>query len=93
MAFRRLSRWNSASEIEKIVRGELPIGSSPERVDQYLSYSGVEHSFDNASMTIYAIIRGIRGSFLASKSGSMKFHFGRNRRLDGVSFDTGYTFL
>lgn len=68
------------------VRAELaattpPGTSTVETVDQYLSSKKIEHSFNERSRTMYAIIRNVSWHLLTTTDIQLVFRFDSDRRL------------
>jgi hypothetical protein len=49
-------------DLEKEVRRALPVGSSLEIVEAYVTKLGMKSSYDSRSKTVFAIVRDIKGS-------------------------------
>lgn len=72
----------TVSEVEDLIRSNLPVGSDRVRVIQVLSDRGIETSGLQArSGTVYAIIRDTAGEPATRSSITMEFFFDEGGRL------------
>jgi hypothetical protein len=84
----------NAEALEREVRTALPVGSSLATVQDYLTKSGLEFSFESRSRTVFAIARKLQGSTsLTSKSLAFKFHFDDGLSLKSIDGQVQYTGL
>ncbi len=82
----------SAGFVENDIRSGLKIGSSPSEVDQFLSARKIEHSFDQDSKIVYAIVRQLRGTTLIARQNlALKFRFDESLRLTSIETNLEYT--
>jgi hypothetical protein len=85
------SRVN-AEDLEREVRTGLPTGSSLAVVDEFLAKRGIDHSFDESSKTVYAIVKKLKGgSVFAVKSLTFKLHFDDSLKLKAIDAKVVYT--
>jgi len=71
--------------VEHSIRSELPMGSPLAVVENSLRRREMKFSFEASSHSVYAIVRGVRGSsFLIEKSVLYTFHFDDGLRLRSI---------
>lgn len=80
------------AQIELAVRHAVPMGSDVSAAKAYLDKNDVEYSDVERERQIYAIIRDIKGgSFLVSKSASIRLRYDSQGRVTGVDIFPSFT--
>ncbi len=78
--------------VEHSLRSELPMGSPLAVVEDSLRRRKMEFSFEASSHSVYAIVRGVRGSsFLIERSVLYTFHFDEELKLRSIDLKTELT--
>ncbi len=73
------------------IRSDLPLGSSVERVDAYLTHRDIEHSYFRRSHQMTALIHNVRRDALVQSDLTLTFFFNEYRGLTDIQFDPAYT--
>jgi galactitol-specific phosphotransferase system IIB component len=82
----------SGKSVEDEVKQALPLGTSMDKVDVYLTSHKLEHSFSKNEKRIYAIVRNLKTqSNGVSESLSIVFGFDETNSLTNVQSKIGYT--
>lgn len=88
----RKNQTPDSKEFEAKIKQALPIGTSKEKVDAYLSKQNIEHSYHTKENRIYALMRNLAPeSTSVSKSLSIIFYFSENGGLTNVQSKIEYT--
>ncbi len=89
---RRIYRFLTLDQIRNRVVADLPIGSSIEQADKYLTENGVEHSLAPDGKRMYGIINWIWGSWIVEVSAQIVIHF-KDGKVDYIEVHSVGTFL
>ena len=85
-----IGRSNSLEEIDELIRSNIPIGSSFSAAIRYLSANQIEFTDVKKERKIYAIIRNIKGSFIISKSASIRIKYNIFGNVDRIEVFASY---
>ena len=79
-------------QMEQILKNDLPIGTSEEKVSAYLTAKNIEHSsYDENGKKIQAMVKDVKKSFLVSKSIHIVFSFNGDSKLTGFAIQDIFT--
>ncbi len=93
------SRFNLSS-FERQVRHDLPVGTSKDAVDAYLtklkighSYVGEKNDFGIADHTFYTIVEDFTWFLHITVDLETEIHLDKNEKVDGIKFNVRYVRL
>jgi hypothetical protein len=88
-----IGRHLTSDQIERAVRIAIPYGATLPFVESYFRKNRIVYGFDRFTSTLYATIRRVRGSFIASKDVEIRCHFTDRKTVDKITFSVSNTFL
>ena len=75
----------TSEKLDRDVRAHIPLGSTRDFVEGFLTGQGMQFSFDARSQAIYAVARNLKGSnFIIETSLGFTFHFEGASRLTSI---------
>ena len=80
----RLSPYYDEHALERELRQALPVGSSYEQIDEYLTRKQIYHAYSERSNRVNAIIPDVEKRFLITKSITIVIFLDDQRRLESL---------
>jgi hypothetical protein len=79
------------ADLEQEIRSDLPVGSTRQEIETYLTAKNISHSFVDREDRVYGIVPDVERGLLVSKGIQIVVDLDRQHRLESLGIRPVYT--